>query len=196
VRTQFPSHANAEVGSFTAPMTKLIPRARVLAALLVLAFAFYWLAWPYVGDLLFGPSLRGPYQIDFGRGSGQAGYWSVSVRWDGTVIECTPSGDLSRKKRTFKLPSDALRKIEKSVLKNKLLRLKNEYRDPEIVDGSLWTFRISSAWGDMRETDFHNRFPKQIVRFANELDAVLAASEVDAVQWQRSDFKDQDCCLP
>jgi hypothetical protein len=130
------------------------------------------------------------FRLEIGRGSGWHGLDTIKLDQEGHVVLHRMKEEMKRNRvivrwetATLQLRPHALGEVLESVESNGLLRLRKAYSDKRKADGTQWVLWITQ--GEMEKVVyFNNSFPQQIVRFAEELDAILSASDLDKVAWQ------------
>jgi hypothetical protein len=148
------------------------------AALLVLVLLLLWrLAVDHDR-----PDLSGPFFLEFGRGSGWHGLNTVKVRPDGAILLHRRSGTASWEVTTLKLSDRSLARVRDAIQQNGLLDLQKEY-DANITDGTQWVLLITQG-EKAKAVYFNNNFPDAIVRFAADLDNILADNGLEQAVWR------------
>jgi hypothetical protein len=120
-----------------------------------------------------------PYRIELGRGSGWHGLDTLKISEDGKVVLHRHQGTWY--KATMKLPGESLAKVLQAVEENQLLGLHKAYH-ADVADGTQWVLWLSQGEKE-KSVYFNNHFPKEIIRFAASLDAVLADSGSGNLTW-------------
>jgi hypothetical protein len=120
-----------------------------------------------------------PYRIEFGRGSGLYGLDTVKINEEGTVVLHRQQGTWYT--ATIQLPPESLTKVLQAVEDNHLLGLHRAYH-ANVADGAQWVLWIKQG-DEEKSVSFNNHFPKEIVRFANSLDAILSESGSGSLTW-------------
>lgn len=153
----------------------------------LVAGVLWYLSTPGSGPVTVRRERLFPFQMEFGRGSGWHGLDTVKISQRGTVTL-----DRSRyphwETTTLQLPDESMEQVLKSVKKNRLRELSREYHG-NIADGTQWVL-----WFKQNDVEksvyFDNRFPDDIVRFAKDLDGILAKNGLQNAQWQRVNVDD------
>jgi hypothetical protein len=164
----------------------LLPKSRrdwLVAFAVALLFVVWWHR-----PAQFDPDV--PFLVEFGRGSGYFGLDTIKVFQDGTVTLCRKGlwydfGEARLRWATavLRLPPGSLAQVLDAVEKNRLLGLDREYH-ADILDGTQWVLRVKQGEKG-RVVYFNNRFPEEIVRFAEDLDRILAENGLERVRWRR-----------
>jgi hypothetical protein len=141
-------------------------------------------AWPLIRRVLVRRP-TGPYWVELGRGSGMIGLDTVKIREDGAVTLQRP-GHPSWATATMKLSDGSLARLRRSVAENRLLGLRRAYHAVGVHDGTQWVLRITQG-GEEKTVYFSNLFPDEVVRFADEIDAVLAKDGLGDAEWRSID---------
>lgn len=124
-----------------------------------------------------------PFLLQFGRGSGWHGLDTVKLDQSGLVVlHRMKSSRQAWEVASLQLPPESLGEVLKAVEANRLTALHKAYHE-DIEDGTQWVLWIKQ--GDQEKSVyFNNRFPPEITRFAEQLDAILARAGLDKVTWQ------------
>jgi hypothetical protein len=130
-----------------------------------------------------------PYRIEFGRGSGRDGLNTVKVSHDGRVTLHRVRYFREEQVLEHRWEASAcnltpaqLEKLLRSVEANGLLDMHRAYH-AKIADGTQWVLWIQQG-PNQKSVYFNNHFPRQILRFASQLDGVLSEAGEDKLEWQ------------
>jgi hypothetical protein len=127
-----------------------------------------------------------PFRLELGRGSGWHGLDTIRLSQDGSAVlhrlKQGPKEDVWET-ATLRLEPGALAEVLKAVEANDLTGLHRAYHEPGVHDGTQWVLWIEQG-GREKSVYFNNRLPRPIIRFAEQLDDILARSGVDRVTWQ------------
>jgi predicted small lipoprotein YifL len=130
-----------------------------------------------------------PFLIELGRGSGLDGLNTVKIGQDGAVVFHRLKQKLqgervvqSWERASFHLQQGAMVQIVEAVEANRLLELHKGYH-ADVADGTQWVLWIKQG-KRQKSVYFNNHFPKQIIRFAQKLDAILAESGSGKLKWK------------
>jgi len=126
--------------------------------------------------------------MEFGRGSGWHGLDTVKIFRDGTVTLHRQVRNPYWETTTFKLADEAMTEVLSAVDANRLSALLKEY-DGSVADGTQWVLWFEQD-GVEKTVYCDNRFPDEIVRFAKDLDGILAKNGLEDVKWQRVNVDD------
>jgi hypothetical protein len=130
-----------------------------------------------------------PFRIELGRGSGWFGLDTIKVSEDGTVV-IHRQQDIWYK-ATMQLSEDSLADVLQAVADNRLLGLHKAYHANNVMDGTQWVLWIKQG-AEEKSVYFNNHFPKEIVRFATTLDAILAKSGSGNLIWSPASGRDHE----
>jgi hypothetical protein len=83
---------------------------------------------------------------------------------------------------TLELSKDSLAEVVAAVDDNRLFELRKEYH-ANVADGTQWVLWIKQG-GTEKSVYFNNDFPKPIVRFAEQLDKVIADASPENLRWK------------
>ena len=122
------------------------------------------------------------FRLEFGRGSGWHGLDTVRVDQDGGVVLHRRQQADVWETTTLQLPPNALADVLKAVESNGLMGLHREYH-ADIHDGTQWVLWIKQGEQE-KSVYFNNSFPRQITRFAEQLDSILSTAGQDEAAWQ------------
>jgi hypothetical protein len=153
----------------------------VVATLVTASLVIYY---AFLGGRSFTFDPARPFRVDFGRGSWWMGFDTVSIAEDGSALLYRRFGpNFNRWERaTIKLTPAQLRTVNEGIVRNGLLGLQEEYKDPAIVDGTQWVLWLRQ---DGREKLVHcdNRFPPELVAFADALEELMAKA-AEKASWE------------
>jgi hypothetical protein len=128
------------------------------------------------------PDTSRAYTIELGRGSGRHGLDTVRVVFDGLATVCRWDEDRWEMADLILSP-DQLGRMMTAVERDRLPDLRGEYRDERVADGTQWVLRLERA-GMEKVVYFDNRFPDEVVRFADTLDEILAEAGLEKAAWR------------
>jgi hypothetical protein len=122
-----------------------------------------------------------PFRIELGRGSGRDGLETIRIAQDGSVILHRMKEEqrdnvikVFWQRAEHNLSNESLGKILDAIEANDLMKLGRSY-DAGGSDGTQWVLWIKQ--GEQEKTIYcDNHFPTPIIRFAEQLDAILATS--------------------
>ncbi len=130
-----------------------------------------------------------PWRIEFGRGSGWHGLDTIQLDQSGRAVfhrlKYERAGDvtvLSWETATAPFPPDAVAKVLDAVRTARLVELDKAYH-ADVCDGTQWV--LWARQGDREKVVyFDNHFPEPIVRFAEQLDAIVSGSIGPGLKWR------------
>jgi hypothetical protein len=130
-----------------------------------------------------------PWRIEFGRGSGWHGLDTIKLDHDGRAVfhwlQRERKGGatfLSWETSTTRLPRDVVAKVLEAVEVNRLLELDKSYY-ANVHDGTQWVLWVRQGERE-KVVYFDNHFPDSIVRFAEQLDAIVSGSVGPSLRWR------------
>lgn len=180
-------------------MSKMQSRWLLIAFVLAVLGGMYSLAMRN-GSPSFTIDRSRPFCLEFGRGSGWQGLNTAKLDQTGRVV-------LYRMRRehvsvvhwettTLQLSPQAFADVLNAVESNDLMTLREEYYE-NIQDGTQWVLWIKQGERE-KSVYFNNNFPRRIMAFAEEFDAILARSGSDKSVWQpepRQDSREHERTL-
>jgi hypothetical protein len=133
----------------------------------------------------FGPAPRidrsRPWHVEFGRGSGMAGLETVAIDHTGRLVAYRMKRTGHREDRwetaTAPLSDEEIGRVLDAVESDGLLRLRREYADRPIYDGTQCVFWVRQD-GWERAVYCDNDFPPELVRFGRRLDDLLVGLDL------------------
>ena len=92
-------------------------------------------------------------------------------------------------KANLTLSDAGFKQILESVYQLKLFELKNNYYNPDILDGTQWILRIKKD-GVNKAVYFNNKFPAAIKEFSKLVDEVLKNDSKASLIWSHVDLEE------
>jgi hypothetical protein len=130
-----------------------------------------------------------PWRIDLGRGSARDGLKTVTLDQTGRVIIYQQTAIREKEIVVARwetaqavLPPDAVAAVLAAVDSNRLTELHREYV-AEVWDGGQWILRIRQD-GHEKTVFLSNHYPDIVVRFATQLDEIIAKTAGSRLWWR------------
>ncbi|HYH69660.1 MAG TPA: hypothetical protein VD866_33495 [Urbifossiella sp.] len=130
-----------------------------------------------------------PWRIVLGRDTWPAGLGTVTLDQTGRVTMYQPirnrEGDaivFGWETAEVVLPPDAVAAVLAAVASDRLTDLDREYT-ADVCDGSMWILLIRQGEHE-KSVNFSNHFPDAIVRFAGQLDEIIATTAGPRLWWR------------
>ena len=131
-----------------------------------------------------------PFLIALGRGSGWNGLSTTKITHDGQVVMVEErhryedgATKISWERATAELSREELAQMLEAVERERLMKLYRSYSArPHIHDGTQWVLWIKQGESE-KSVYFNNSFPKPIIRFAKQIDEIIATHNAK-LTWQ------------
>jgi len=124
-----------------------------------------------------------PFVIELGRGGGLDGLDIVKINETGRVELTQVLGKPIDESAQLQLIAADVSKLVALINSQKITSLGRSYTDPAIADGSQWILWIEQSPHE-KAIFFNNSFPPQLMKFVEELDAVLEKNGLNSVAWK------------
>lgn len=117
-----------------------------------------------------------PWHVELGRGSGMHGLNTIALDHTGALVAVRyklGAGDVEWEAASARLSDNEVRQVLEAVGADGLLRLRPEYINNRICDGTQWVLWVrQDDWE--RAVYCSNEFPPGLTRFANRLTDLVA----------------------